>query len=374
MMNKRNCIFHVPNYIDCAAKSGSHVRPMKMLRAFEEIGYNVDVVMGYGRDRRKQIKAIKAKIANGQKYDFLYSESSTMPTVLTEKNHIPLYPNLDFGFFKFCKKNGIKIGLFYRDIHWKFDKYKKEVPKYKQMISIPMYKYDLKKYKKLVDVLYLPSSKMEKQIAEYKIPNIGTLPPGAIKNENVIVKRKKHYESREHKKIQMFYVGGIEGIYDLTKVLKAIYNKEYVYLTICCRESEWEKQKEKYKPYITERTCVVHVSGTDLEQYYLEADICCCCFKASEYMSFAVPIKLLEYTSYVTPVIATKGTEAGDFVEKFQNGFCIDYNVSDIACLLENIYQEPDLLLEKHKKAIECLEHNTWIRRAYQVKKELKGE
>ena len=154
MGNNKSCIFHVPNHIDKNAKSGSHIRPIKMIEAFRENGYDVDIVMGYGKERKRQIDEIRKKIRAGKKYDFLYSESSTMPTLLTEKNHLPLYPNLDFGFLKFCRKNGIKIGLFYRDIHWKFEKYRSEVSVFKRSFSIPMYKYDLRKYKKLVDVFY----------------------------------------------------------------------------------------------------------------------------------------------------------------------------------------------------------------------------
>ena len=99
-MLKKRMIFHVPNYIDLEAKSGSNIRPIKMINAFKEIGYDVDVVMGYASERKSKIKEIKNNIKNGVKYDFLYSESSTMPTLLTEKNHLPTHPFLDFSFFK----------------------------------------------------------------------------------------------------------------------------------------------------------------------------------------------------------------------------------------------------------------------------------
>lgn len=374
MKENKYCIFHVPNHIDRDAKSGSHVRPRKMIEAFQEIGYQVDVIMGYGKERKKQISDIKNKIRNGKKYDFLYSESSTMPTLLTEKNHLPLFPNLDFGFFKFCKMHGIKIGLFYRDIHWKFEQYTREVSKLKQAVSIPMYRYDLRKYKRLVDILYLPSLGMEKYISEYHFENIRALPPGAVKNNRIIEDRKKYFEQRVDKKLKIFYVGGVRGIYNLTSLLKAVYHKEYVDLTICCREMEWDKEKEIYEPYMTERIKIVHLSGKDLEDYYLQADICSCFFEVTEYMRMAVPIKLLEYTSYVTPVLATKGTEAGKFVEKFQNGFCIESREKELEIVLDNIYQNQKILLEKHRKAVQCLEENTWAKRARRVSKELNGE
>ena len=163
----KRCIFHIPNYIDLKRKSASNIRPFKMIKAFQDIGYQVDCVMGYGKERKKSIKEIKKNIKNGVKYDFLYSESSTMPTLLTEKNHLPTYPFLDFNFFRFCKKHNIKIGLFYRDIYWKFDLYEKEVKnRLKSKSAILLYKYDLHKYRKLLDVLYVPS----KQFIKY-LPN-----------------------------------------------------------------------------------------------------------------------------------------------------------------------------------------------------------
>ena len=98
---EKNMIFHIPNYIDLSRKSGSNIRPYKMIKAFENNGYKVDIIKGYGKERKQSIHNVKMKIKKGVKYDFLYSESSTMPTLLTEKNHLPLYPFLDFSFFKF---------------------------------------------------------------------------------------------------------------------------------------------------------------------------------------------------------------------------------------------------------------------------------
>ena len=94
----KKCIVHIPNYIEKEGKSGSNIRPLKMKQAFEEAGYLVDFVYGYGKERKKKIKFIKEQIKKGIEYDFLYSESSTMPTLLTEKNHFPKYINLDFDF------------------------------------------------------------------------------------------------------------------------------------------------------------------------------------------------------------------------------------------------------------------------------------
>ena len=79
MGNYKRCIFHVPNHINPDGKSGSQVRPIKMLNAFINRGYEVDVIEGYGKERKEALKRIKKRIRQGIQYDFLYSESSTMP-------------------------------------------------------------------------------------------------------------------------------------------------------------------------------------------------------------------------------------------------------------------------------------------------------
>ena len=70
-----------------------------MIKAFETIGYEVETVVGYVAERLKAINRIKQEVKLGKHYDFIDSESSTMPDLLTEVHHYPVYPFLDFGFF-----------------------------------------------------------------------------------------------------------------------------------------------------------------------------------------------------------------------------------------------------------------------------------
>ena len=371
-MNKR-CIFHVPNYIDPQGKSGSQVRPMKIKKAFENIGFQVDFVMGESKARKAAIKKIKHNINNGVRYDFLYSESSTMPTLLTDKNHLPLHPFLDFDFFKFCKKRGIKIGLFYRDMYWKFGEYKQAVPVHQRTITVPMYKYDLKMYNKLLDILYIPSSGVRSYLPECYTPNVVCLPPGAVLNQHILEKRRTYFETRQKGSIKIFYVGGVNGVYDLSLTLKVLKQKPFVNMTICCREKEWEEYKSYYAPYLTERIQIIHKSGEDLQPYYLQAAICSCFFEATEYRSMAMPIKLFEYVSYTTPIIATKNTEAGRIMEEHQIGWSLKYEENEFSDFLDKLYENQDVLKEKHLKVVSYLYENTWECRAKKVAVELGG-
>ena len=243
----KRMIFHIPMKIDRNRASASQIRPMKMIEAFKECGYEVVVVEGYGKERKRQIKEIKSNILKGVKYDFLYSESSTMPTLLTEKNHLPLYPFLDFSFFAFCKKHGIKIGLFYRDIYWVFKKKRS----FKEWVAYIFYKYDILKYNKFLDVLFLPSKEMNAYIPNIKVESVIPLPSGLQLHSSPKI---------EHPLLELLFVGAIGGLYDITLLVKVISGIQGIHLTICCRENEWQKEKINYLPFLNENITIVHKS------------------------------------------------------------------------------------------------------------------
>ncbi|MEF9941969.1 MAG: glycosyltransferase [Lachnospiraceae bacterium] len=364
------CIFHIPNHIEKNGKSGSSIRPWSMIKAFDSLGYEVDCIMGYGVERKEKIREIREKIEKGVRYDFLYSENCNMPTLLTEKNHIPKYPLLDFSFLKFCKSKKIPIGLFYRDIYWKFPIYRDEVSKFKQLVTIPLYYYDLHQYKKFVDVLYLPSMRM-KPVMGIDM-NYKELPPGCIEPEegfNGLQFVKSN--NLEQRILHLFYVGGVGKLYDLEKLFEVVSKLQFVKLTVCCREAEWDEWKIHYKDKLNERISIIHKSGVELLPYYETADISMLFFDNQGYRSFAMPIKLFEYLSYGTPVIATNNTSAGDFVEQNDVGWSIDYNTEELTKLLESISFDSNVLKDKQQKIQSALKKNTWRARAQQVVDEL---
>lgn len=370
MNSIKRCIFHIPYHIDSNIKSGTNIRPIKMKQAFEDNGYEVDCVWGYGAERKVRINEIEHKILRGIKYDFVYSENNTMPTVLTEKNHIPKYFNLDFAFLKFCRKQGIKIGLFYRDVYWKFDVYKEKTNWFKRRIAIPLYKYDLQQYDKLIDYLYLPSNKMRPYVEV--VEKFSELPPGCEVNESVIKYKK---EKKDTQMLELFYVGGIGGLYDIEKLLKVVSRLKYVNMTVCCRENEWSENKERYKKYMNDNIHIIHKSGKELEEYYKKADISLLYFSSEGYRSFAMPVKLFEYMGNMTPIIATKGSAAGEFVESNDIGWNIPYDEDSLENLLEQIFHNRERLIKKNNNLAEALKKNTWKARASQVIKDLtKGE
>ena len=363
---KKKCIIHLPFYINMTHPSGSQIRPIKMIRAFEEIGYDVCVISGYGKERKEKIIEIKKSIKNGEKYEFVYSESSTEPTLLTEKHHMPIYPRMDFEFLRFCKYRNLKIGLFYRDIYWKFPIYKESVGFLKRNFAKVFYKYDLSKYNEILDVLYLPSMEMKKYIYEIKNLKVKELPP-AIEEKRLNTKTKNDNEI-----LTIFYVGGITGLYDLEKLFDSVCQCKNIKLIVCCRENEWINSKDKYEKYLNGNIEVIHKSGDELKEFYERSDIASLFFEPSEYRSFAMPLKLFEYMQYHKPMIATKGTATGNFVEKYDIGWNINYNVNSLVEVLNNLNENKLELSNKIENITNILDNNTWKARAEQVAEELK--
>ena len=72
------------------------------------------------------------------------------------------------------------------------------------------------------------------------------------------------------------------------------------------------------------------------------------------------------------PIIATKDTAAGKFIEKENLGWSIEYNQEALKQCLHNILQNPALLQEKRESEISAYEANTWKARAKQVILDLK--
>jgi len=358
-MQTKKIIFHIPNHIPTPPKSGSEIRPTKMLEAFRKIGYEVDVVMGYVADRKKQINKIKDNITNGVKYEFLYSESSTMPTALTEKHHLPIAPFLDFNFFRFCNQHNIKIGLFYRDVYWVFDKYKKDVSFFKRKLAEFFYEYDLQNYKKYLDVFYLPSCEMRQHVPFDFDKKVLPLFPAIDEKKSSTIKSST---------LSFVYVGGLSDLYDLTLFSKVVDNLQDINFNLCTRENEWHNNKSRYG---MKSINVYHLHGDELSKIYSQSKIAIYFIKPNVLWSFAMGVKLFEYIAYKKPIIAVKGTAVGSFVEENNIGWAIEYNEKTLEHLLVEIQNSPKMIEEKIKNIEKIIPLNTWEARAEQVVKDL---
>ena len=362
----KRCIFHYPHPVLDKPGIGSTLRPNQMRAAFERIGYQVDEISGYGTERKKKIAIIKRNIQYGVQYDFVYSESVNIPMLLTDHDHLPRHPFMDFSFFRFCKKNGIPVGLFYRDMHWKFPVYLEQVALWKQRITLPLFRYDLKMYRKYVDILYVPSVQMGELIPHNMIK---PLPPGGVERPDVMERR----ASKQQKNgcLRVFYVGNVMGVYDITNFCKAVSEAENVYLTICTPETSWKEMQKHYAPYMSDRIQVVHKSSDELQSYYEEADVFCCCLKNNAYTCLAMPIKSFESISYGVPVMVTEGIAVGELITQTDSGWVVQNSVQAYAALLTRLRDNTDEVQKKTKNVLKIAKEHTWESRARQVSAEL---
>ena len=338
-----------------------------MLDAFRVLGHEVDVIAGYSIERKKAIKLIKNKIKSGTKYDFLYSESSTMPTILTDPHHLPLSPLLDFNFFKFCKKNNIKIGLFYRDIYWMFSNYDKNLNLLKKNVAKFSYKYELYFYKYLLTKLYLPSLEMGEYVPIVNPKLFSSLPPGHdIGNISDLKKQPKTHLN----KLKVFYVGGMSDNYQMHTLIDVINNRDDVEFTLCTRASEWAAVKKEY-PALSNNIKVVHENGAQMQVLMNASDVVSIFLKPQEYSAFAAPVKLYEYLGNRKPIIASQGMLAGKFVSDNKIGWSLPYDASSLNNLLTELNNSPEQLntVQQYMNNV-ALEH-TWQARAKQVIKDL---
>ena len=108
----RRIIYYLPVPLRDNAASASGIRPLKMLNAFRKAGYTVDLVVGHSRDRKQAFAKIRRNVRQGVRYAFVYGESSTMPSELTDPGHFPLRPLVDFRFLRFCHRRDIPVGFF----------------------------------------------------------------------------------------------------------------------------------------------------------------------------------------------------------------------------------------------------------------------
>ena len=369
----KKCIFYLPYKLDENGAGARMIRPRKMIQAFKDIGYDVFVIAGWSSERKTRIAQARRNILNGVKYDFIYSENSTMPTLLTDPGHLPTHPFLDFAFFRFARKHGIKIGLFYCDVYWKFDFYGKGLSKWKRELALANYKYDIRQYKKLLNAFYVPDFKMCDYLNEPELTKIAReLPPGA---DNIAVTNGDRISATDRdyvkKPLTVFYVGGLGGHYQISELLKAVKMSENTQLILCCRDKEWEKEKPNLKPYMCDRVTVIHKNSDELEPYYAKADICSVLFQNTEYIDMAKPFKTYESIAHEIPVLSTRGTAIGDFVESSAIGWNIEFDANAIADVLSRIQANPEMLDEIRTNCRKAKAENLWTERAKTVADDL---
>lgn len=368
-MPTKRCIFHLPFMPDPVHRpSSTNIRPGKMLQAFRDAGYDVFVIMGDSKERAPLIEEVKNSINRGVLYDFVYSESDTSPSALTDADHFPRHPWLDFEFLAFCRRKGIPVGLFYRDAYWRSSDYAKNRKSWKEKIANIFYRFDLFQYERCVDILFVPSEDFVRLLGDNlrstpKIP----LPSGC--EEGVLVEDVGHREIAPAKDIRLIYAGGITvgEANDISSLIQAANMVSGVELTICVRDYDWERVQDHYASYLTPSIRVLHERGEGLQRLYAQSDIGMMIYHPTPYGRLCMPGKLFSYLGAGLPIVANEHSVAGDFVSKNGIGWVSDCSLDALKALFEHLVVNREEVEKKRAACASALTANSWTARANKV-------
>ncbi len=362
------CIFHFPAPLQEKAGVGSALRPFQMMKAFGELGYQVDVVAGYSKERSRKIKEIKEKIKKGKVYDFVYAENVNDPFMFSDADHLPRRPFMDRAFFKFCKGHNIPVGMFYRDVYWKFPVFKESTNLLQRIFLTLGYSLEEKRFAKCLNLLFLPTERMHK----YVLPHFPAkpLPPGGVLCEEILREKQNRVPVKDGI-LRVFYVGSLSSLYDNKYLFEAVKNTPNVELTVCTHKGQWESVREEYAPLLCDRIHIVHQSGDQLIARYLEADLSAYCLKKCEYLDFAMPIKVFEAIRFGTPLLVADIHSIGQLVEGEGLGWNTENNPESIGKTLAFLRENPGEVAEKTANVVKAVPNHTWLARARRAAEEL---
>lgn len=362
-------IFHHPGPVAEDFSAGSKVRPARLLKAFRDQGFEVATVTGYSRERLKMADRLTKDLQAGRHFDFVYSESRSIPTLLSDPHRLPLHPWLDARFLHTMRGSGVPTGLFYRDIYWRFDVYRQMLAAPFRWLTIPLYHYDWHWYRQCIQHLFLPSEAMARHLpSHWPSDNCSALPPGATPN----LSAENRTSSAKQGVVRMTYVGGIQPpLYDITALLQLAGSNRRTMLTLCCRKTEWQKLKNHYQPLLNDRIKVVHASGTQLDAIYAQTDLFAMLREPHEYLDFAAPVKLFEAFGRGLPVLCFKGNEAARIIEQEGAGWAI-HNLQEAGQLIDFLAQNPDTLKIKSAATLAAAERHSWNVRVQEIGRQLR--
>lgn len=344
---------------DCS--SGSKIRPALMLRALKAAVDEVFVIDGDCASRRSRIRELKLKINSGDSYQFMYVENSNKPNSLTGK--FPYIQNifLEFFFFKFLKQHQIKIGLFYRDIYWRFDVFKTMLPWYFRYLVLPFYYLDLVVYKYTIHHLFLPSLDMSGFFPIKIGHKYSALPPGIAKDSS------HKLISYNKSTLNLLYVGGVSPpLYDLKLLFEVVGRCSSVKLVVCCRENEWIRWQAYYGK--TKNIRIVHLMGEGLKTLYRDSDAFMIYRNKHEYLDFCMPIKLFEALGFSLPIISNVGTKVAKFVADNSIGWLVDEG-DELKRVLDFLARNRSELNKKSDAIQRSVNSNSWEKRVDEVMK-----
>ena len=368
----KNIIFHIPWKLGTQT-SASQIRPKRMEQAFKDAGFRVFTISGSGTDRRLLLRQLKRLVKDGERFSFFYGETATIPSLFTGGRRGILRSCLvDFRLYAFVFRKGIPAGLFVRDIYWRFKGFRRTIrPSLRRAAYRAGYLVDFLVYKVFFGTVFVPSFGMIRYLPDwFKPKRFCELPPG-IRSAN----KSQQPEPSCSGPLRLLYAGGIGAHYSMDTLFSVLETtKHEVECSLVVRKNEWQVFVEKRSEGLPDSISVFHSSQDDLISEYQRANICLIFVRPDTYWQFAVPFKLFEYLEYGKPVIASKGTAAGTFVEKYGVGWTIAYEAAALRDLLARLSRDPTDVANCTKRVRDVASLHLWRERALAVESSLRRD
>lgn len=315
-----------------------------MLAAFRDAGFSVYEVMGTPAMRRRQLSRLRTKLRNGERFVFCYSESSVAPTLIASPLVSTIVaPMVDYRLFFLLRRFRIPIGLFLRDAYWRFPAFRRsERSGLRRVVLTALHWIDVFMYKKFLTVLFVPSVQMIRFLPRIiQTKKYHALPPGTDPKESAT--------EQVNQPLRLLYVGGMNEHYRIHELFLAARHLRQASITVCTREDEWlEARRRAPSRYaLASNIAVVHRETQELGELYRESTVGLLFVEPDSYRSMSMPYKLFEYLSFGLPVIATRGTAAGDYVVRHRLGWTIPYKANELRALVR--------FLESNRRDIEAV-------------------
>ena len=345
--------------------SGSGVRPLKMLSAFNSLSdTHVVLICGNPRSVRRPFFDPRANSRRNaclqikqQLPDFCYIESSTSGAMAAADRHIVAQ----------LSRMGVPVGYFYRDAHamimglkWLSGKSARALlHNVFNLFSVRATDRFLSKY---ANIVYFPGAGFS-ELFRFKDKRL--LPPAADGYTPALTDSETH---------TLIYVGGLSELYGASIMLQAMKlvspQIPDIRLILVCRKTEYEK----YRLQIESISCIqAHFAdGEQLNALYAQAAAALYPLSANRYTRLSVSVKIYEYLAHGLPIISTRTGAGSDIIEQNGLGVLCDPFPEGLAQAITNFFVNKQMQgqIRRNVKNF-VLSGNTWADRAKQIVSEL---
>jgi glycosyltransferase involved in cell wall biosynthesis len=343
--------------------SGSSVRPARMRDAFAKAGYDILDVDGHRRERAAVVDRLISDLSSlDPSKTLLYAESATFPHCFDLPSRLP-GPSPDIKLAKAAKAHGIPVGLFYRDMHWRYLRHQGWRARCIQGMLRPFFEREIRSYASCYDVLFGPTEQFLAAIPEAKNARRVALPPGMQEGGGI---------RKPGSALRLIHVGGMtdhHGLYDMLPVVRGIQGTPWS-LDMVCRQPEWVRFRDHYEP-LGKRCSILHEQGEGKSKHMAKATVGLLVYGAHAYRELAFPVKLLEYLAHGLPILVSAPSESARFVLKHGVGWAVAPEPEAVREMLQQLAEHPEDIQAAQSRIPAALKHQTWAHRVNQVEKAL---